>query len=483
MKRFVITALPILFFTLSSWSPLGLAQTSSVGPSLSLSTLWEMSLGPDYTSTTDPTERDQHPFVAKFYLPIPIGPDSSVQPLYRLYGGSDHMDSPFTNEGGYSLEGQIGYVFTDRSRPGTSSITRLYDNQAQTYNAGDHAIGVEESPIPHAEMLPSYVPDSTLGVGYPRYPGTDQVMGWLSASGVTAKSNLAVGCSLWEWWWNGVEYINDFDYGRQIQSSLYVGTLALGEAGDQYGPGSKPPVTNPDLKHPSPCSSYSVSGNTQTTSAVPLDFASGTVNSPVIYPQVQIGKELTLDWIGPDGLDRKWNVGQYKTTISVPSTLVAVVEAPSGYLNAQFINNYGTYSFTAHALVAIPNADVIACSPNYIPPPNDPNCVPDQNGIANGYNVALPVGPQGLIFVDNANHAMGIYINAQNAQFTLVQSPDGSSPGQYGSSFVKWGVHFNGGVTTPNWAFKTWIVTDTLANVEAAMDTLYSWKSSVNSQQ
>ena len=38
---------------------------------------------------------------------------------------------------------------------------------------------------------------------------------------MTVKSNLAVGCALWEWWWNGIQFVNDYDYGRQMQVAMY----------------------------------------------------------------------------------------------------------------------------------------------------------------------------------------------------------------------------------------------------------------------
>jgi hypothetical protein len=449
-----------------------------------------MVLGPDYTSTTNPAELGAHPFTAKFYIPTATytngNPIPNIVPLYRLLNssGSDHMDSLTTNEGGYALEGPVGNVFSGAPTAGLSTISRVYDNVGGTTNVGDHATTVEQSPIPHADALPNYIADSTLGSGYARYPGTDQVFGWVSGAGVTVKSNLAVGCSLWEWWWNDVEFINDFDYGRQIQSSVYTadGLSTLNEAGDEYGPGypSPPlsPVTNVDEKHPSPCVSYSVTGSEQQTAAVPLDYkaAGGGINYPVIYPQVTIGKDLILDWIGPDNIDRHWNVGRYRTTVSLPQPITSpapMVEAPSAFLNSQF-TTYGTYNFSTQQFNQLSQTAVQNCTPNK-GTVGDPNCPSD-----NGYNVTAGQSkPQAMIFTDGANHAMGVFIVAQNAGFTIIDSSTGTSTGETGSNYVKWAIEYNGPISSPKWGFTTWIVTDTMANVEAALQQLYQFSNNL----
>lgn len=478
---------PCLMLGLTASYPC-LAQSSTVGPAIELSTLWEMVLGPDLTSTTNPMERNQHPFTAKFYIPSGayyIGGTTripNVVPLYRLINssGSDHMDSLITNEGGYALEGAIGYVFSGAPTAGLSTISRVYDNVAGTADVGDHATTQEQSPIPHADVLSYYNADSTLGSGYARYPATDQVFGWVSGAGITVKSNLAVGCSLWEWWWNDVEFINDYDYGRQIQSAIYTadGLSALNEAGDEFGPGvpQNSPVLNPDDRHPSPCVSYSVTGSEQQTAAVPLDYkaAGGGIDNPVIYPEVNIGKDLILDWVGPDNIDRHWNVGRYRTTVSLPQPITAYAETPSAYLNSQF-TTYGTYNFSTQQFNQLSQMAVQACTTGS-KIVGDPNCPYP----ANGYNATSGATPeQAMIFADGANHAMGVYINTGNAGFTIIDSSSGGTPGETGNEFVKWSVEFSGPIgpttTQPQWGFNTWIVTDTLANVETALQQFHQF--------
>jgi hypothetical protein len=320
---------PVALILLSS--AIAFAQTGTgPGPEapIVLSPLWEMQLGIDYTSTTNPTERDQHPYVGIFYIPSQTTDSANhtipgLLPLYRLLNpaGTDHMDSFTAGEGGYNTEGIIGYMWqSGGAKPGLSGLTRYYDNQPQSANAGDHATVVDPSPVAHPQGLAYYALDVVpLGYGYARYPGTAVSLASVSGAGVEVKSNVVTGCAVWEWWWNGIEFINDYDYGRQLSAAVYYGspaTNALQEAGDVWGTGD--PGVSVDTAHPSPCKSITTSGNSQSTAAIPLDwtpsnFAGGGKNNPAIYPDVTIGKTITLDWIGPDNTDREWPVALYLT--------------------------------------------------------------------------------------------------------------------------------------------------------------------------
>jgi hypothetical protein len=116
--------------------------------------------------------------------------------------GTDHMDSPIMGEAGYNTEGIIGYIWSSGgAKPGTSGLTRYYDNQPQSANAGDHATVVDSSPVAHPQSFPYYALDSVpLGYGYARYPGTGLSLASVSGGGVEVKSNVATGCAVWEWW-------------------------------------------------------------------------------------------------------------------------------------------------------------------------------------------------------------------------------------------------------------------------------------------
>jgi hypothetical protein len=208
----------------------------------------------------------------------------------------------------------------------------------------------------------------------------------------------------------------------------------LEETGDQYGYGD-PNVLNVDTAHPSPCISITTSGNSQSTAAVPLDWNpqrfGGGIDNPVIYPDVTIGKTITLDWIGPDNVDRNWPVALYQTVITAPSMSgSAVVEAPTGYLNSSF--NYCFYytattqSFTP-VLQSIVNA---AGTSGYVPPGSGS-------------------GPQAVILASGntpTSPAMGVFMSSPNAGFVLVDnstggctSPPAGAVCQYSGNFAKWG--------------------------------------------
>jgi hypothetical protein len=70
---------------------------------------------------------------------------------------------------------------------------------------------------------------------------------------------------------------------------------------------------------------------------------------------------------------------------------------------------------------------------------------------------------------------MGFYVNDPNTGFVFVDNTGGNSPGVYGSSFVKWEVHYDGGLPAGPWQFNTWIATDSLPNVMHDIDQLYAW--------
>jgi hypothetical protein len=463
-----VTFASACLLSVSSW---GASPSPSVGQAIILDTLWQIPFGSDYASTVSPTERDAHaPFFGLFYIvnrsTDAVGQSiTGIQVLNRLVnsGHTDHLDSTLSTEGSYTLDGPLGYVWSKgTSQVGLIPLVRMYDTTTGSPNNGDHRTAVEVSPVPQSQSLPDYHPEGPLGYGYARYPGTDVVLAWQTGGPVTVKSNLATGCALWEWWWNGIQFINDYDYGRQMQTAMYPmdsGSSALEEAGDHWSAPANAPVV--DNRHPSPCVTYSAgssaAGNYQTTAAVALDWSpesfGGGQDNPVIYPSVRLGKTITLDWIGPDAVDRNWPVALYQTNINSPAVTAAVVEAPTGYLTAQF-STYYSYSPSTQTLTQLS-------------PPAGTN-----------YNVPLSVNsPQAIIVstgTSPTSTAMGIYISNANSGFVLYANP-GSSGGQYGANSAKWEVHYYGPITANSWTYKTWVMTDTRQNVVSYLNQLYSW--------
>lgn len=318
----------------------------------------------------------------------------------------------------------------------------------------------------HRKTAAYYVAREPSGAAYARFVGTDSVLEWMQGGGVLAKSNLAVGCALWEWWWHGREFINDYDYGRQVQVAVYPadGDSALGEAGDAYGI----PSIGVDARHPSPCVTFSTNsaspGPSQTTAAAPLEWCpeyyGGGPDHPIVYPAVRVGKTLTLNWVGPDGVNRGWPVALFQTMINSPAIKRATVEAPTGYLNSEF-NTYYHYSPATRLLAQ----DVLAD-------------IREKTARGLGYNVILPAGPMAVILAagtGSAAPAMGIYINEPHTGFVFYDNSGGSSHGQSGSNFVKWEVHYDGPISANVWTYNTWIITDSVQNVLQDIDQLYSW--------
>ncbi len=287
------------------------------------------------------------------------------------------------------------------------------------------------------------------GYAYRRSSGEHLVS--VSGGGVTVKSNENAGGAVWEWWWQGKQFINDYDYGRQLQMAVYTDDgKALEEAGEKYGTPDVPPYA----RHESPTLYVKNSAvNHQSSRAVPIEWSpeghSGGKSNAVIYANAKVGKEMTLNWIGRDRVDRQWPVVLYESVYEGPSFPAVSIEAPTAYLNAEFTTYYKydprTDSLTSMA-VDHSKVDVSA------------------GGVASVIIASGP-GPDAI--------AMGIYMNDPNAGI-VVYDNSGPSQGKFGSSFSKWGVVYRSGLPSV-WKFRTWIATDRVQNVRKYFKQLYSW--------
>jgi hypothetical protein len=172
--------------------------------------------------------------------------------------------------------------------------------------------------------------------GYRRYGRADTLFATLAAGGVTIRSNLVAGCSLWSWEWNGGEFVNVHDLGRQIQTSVGFTHGKIGvnptEAGTRYSSSG----LRPAIRQGAPCASVTTVGTTtasptQRTRAVPLEWVpellGGGPANPVAFPRMLVGKDVTLNYagLGP--------VARYVTVVHVPVAYrPSGVEIPSVYL-------------------------------------------------------------------------------------------------------------------------------------------------------
>jgi hypothetical protein len=324
----------------------------SVGPYLPLNVLWRIRTGGgDRTITADPTERDSYPLDgAIFYVPMKDHPALGTVPLYRLFNGGDHMVSLNPHESGaqgYHVEEILGYPFVAQ-QPGTSELIRTY-NPSTGHHSLRNSTGLETEQ--------GYT-DQPLGVyGYQRYYNRGTQLLSLSGGGVTVDSNEVTGGSLWHWTWNGTQVINNWDYGRQIQTDIFPFDYANPtEAGDTW---SNDPA--PALNHGSPLGLAENEGLTQRTRSITLEydpdgtqqcyyqtpvgpcpgFGGGSEN-PVAWPNAMLGKDLTLDFngLGP--------VALYSTFMQVPKALASGTarEIPVIYARANF---YRMFTYDAQA--------------------------------------------------------------------------------------------------------------------------------------
>ena len=288
----------------------------------------------------------------------------------------------------------------------------------------------------------------------------------LTAGGVTVKSNPAAGGTVWSWVWNGIEYINTYDFGREMQSSLFPRDAKNSnptEAGDAFS-------RRPD-RIGSPVHSLANRGNTQSSRAIPLEFNpqnfGGAPREPVVWKDVLMGKDLTLNFRNLGA------VGEYSTYIKVPNSLPqAEIEIPSIYLRGNF-NVYWTYDAAKKELKPVSDQVPDGCATK---PPK-------------GYGFKT-FSYGGVIISDGTDpsrsHAMGIYgVNRSQGgsvnYFTLWnitkaaechQTP-GNGPGDFSTSKLA-AVFGPDNVSAGENTYRTWVMSGSINDVTSYMRSLYA---------
>jgi hypothetical protein len=300
---------------------------------------------------------------------VPAATRTGTKPLYRLQKNGDRMDSTLTNEGGYTLEGAIGYPYTSSSEPGVgvtgqSDATKaLFNTQFsgeiyRSLKVADHSIQRR------GESLTGYTVEGSLGVyGYPRYTtfisggnGEPLLYAQSKNADTIIKSHLAFGGVVWEWWCKGVQYINSaYGTGRQMQTSV-VGsiynstdsqwyTINPTESGDDlsyFNVGNKASDWSSSLCHGSPLSSAYGEKNDgildnsgvsrkQITISIPLEWnitnypcgVSGGIkmDHPLLWRGWYTGKKVTLDYKQVSTNGAHYNIATYETYIGTPTGL------------------------------------------------------------------------------------------------------------------------------------------------------------------
>ena len=437
----VLPATLLCSFTCSS------ALSQAVPTSIPLVVLWEVNVGSngsvDYMTTGNSSERSKYPLLGQIAYARSGG---DLAALYRLVSPTDHMDSLTQSVSGYTSSGVIASIWrAANALPGLAAISRNYNA-----NTGDHSIVTSTvSAMYSGTPFANYSTEGVLGYGYPRYGSSTNILLSMSGGGITEGSDYVAGGAVASWVWNGFQFIDTHDYGRYMQSDIFY-TASNGvkynpiEAGDgQTGPNG----TQPGISHGSPVLQNSISGYTHSTRSIPLEFGLGSSNNgvtitpdtPQIYPGMQIGKDLTLNFMNLG------SVAQYNTVIVSPISLPnANIEIPAAYLNAS-LGKFFTYNASSSVLRSV------APSSCYNPATFQPSS-----------------GGGGMIVSDpTLSTAIGIYRRDSSTVFNIYDLRSCANT-------IKINADITSNLTSGTNTFTTYVVNGSLGQVQALMKNLYS---------
>ena len=291
---------------------------------------------------------------------------SGTSVLYREANAFDHMDSTIPNESGYTIEGGVGYGWTSQS-DGMTLVNRGYDP-----STGDHAL------LTPNFTLSGYTPEGFDLYGYPRwrtgeyvtYSNADfgslaQTVSLTTSDGnLSLASNKLSGGALWSISWKGTQFVNQSDYGRLVQTSLF--TYSGGRGYSSYNsnvlinpnPTEAGCVLHNGHTFGSPCvTCYNTNSTNQSSLSVPLEFLTddfgGSDELPVIWSGMRLGKNLTISFGGAS------DAILYQACATIPvniSETTAHLVAPSIFANGNFSVYYNvnatTGSYTLQSLPA-----------------------------------------------------------------------------------------------------------------------------------
>lgn len=420
-----------------------------------LRTLYRVqSSGSDRMTTFGPSERSAFPLEAQvFYVPDQSTSREIALNRFINSGGTDHADG-LSSLNGYSQEMTLGYPWVSAPNSAVSQLVEGFDS-----NTGDYAL------LSPSENLPGYSLQSLAAYGYPRHGNASEVILSLSAGGVTVESNAVAGGAVWRWYWNGTQFVNHTDYGREIQAAFYFGTGPTNP--DEAGDGLTFNFLDQSLKHGSPVLQFQNQGTTQVTRAIPLEWDptlfGGDQDHPVIWDSLVLGKDLVLDFnnLGP--------VAKYTTHLVLPASSQGTFAMPAGYLNSNF-NRYWTYDAQSKNL-----QEVTSLMPN--------GCSSLNGSSFGGYAFMVNFG--GIIMSDaRATNAMGVYgVDASRggslsyfAMWKFFCWGDG--PAETASDTTAWSAVYGHGndVVFPagESTYNVYLISDSVQNVAARMDDLYN---------
>ncbi len=332
------------------------------------------------------------------------------------------MTSHSTSEGGYSLEGTLGHIFTT-SQAHLAPMTRWYH---PTYE--DH---IEPFQGENLSSL-GYIYEGIVGYGFPRYGLSCETNYSLSGGGVTIKANEQAGGAISELTWNGKQFVNNYDYGRQIQIAFnFTNTVEYDnptEAGSIYG---CPGIVAAPYAQGSPILYVTSTGSTLKTKTHPLQWIpenwGGDIDRPVMWKGT-IEKEVTLNY------DTSYpaHVIKWVSILNVPAgdvTGEGAWELVTAYLTSDFDK---LYTFDAKNNVLTDKTSIVPNNACYGAPgvtvPGDADYKPDSGGVINA--------------TANGNYALAAYRTRTNGYnfFAHCKILNSQGGGKYGPDTTKWTV-------------------------------------------
>jgi hypothetical protein len=401
-------------------------------------------------SSVGESERDSLPLESQTYY-IAAQTSNTETALNRVVNSAatDHADT-ISSLSGYTQDMLLGYPWTSAVNPAMVQLIEGFNS-----SAGDYAL------LAPSENLAGYVAQPMAAYGYPRFGNSSEVILSLSGGGVTIESNLVAGGAIWRWTWNGVQFINHNDYGREIQDAFYfgMGPTNPDEAGDLMTNNA----LDQSVKHGSPVVQFQNQGTTQVTRAIPLEWNptlfGGDQDHPVIWDTLVLGKDVELNFnnLGP--------VAKYTSHLVLPGSTMGTFAMPAGYLNSNF-NRYWTYDAQTKALNEVTGAMPDACT---------------AGNSFGGYAFQASFG--GIIMSNSSmDYAMGVYgVNLANggsvsywAMWKFFCANDG--PAESAFDTTAWSAVYGQGndLLFPKGesTYNVYIITETLQNVTARMDDL-----------
>jgi hypothetical protein len=417
-----------------------------------LRTLYRVVVNADRMTTIGPNERSSYPLEGQVYY-VPDQSANGRSTLNRLVNssGTDHADATGSLNG-YTQDVVLGFPWSSASVPGVAQLTEAFDS-----TTGDYAL------LSPSETLTGYNARPLTAYGYPRSGNASEMLLSLSVGGATVESNEIAGGTTWRWFWNGVQFLNHADYGREIQGAFYYPPgqdLNPNEAGD----GLTFSDLDPSIRHGSPVLQFANQGTTQVTRAVPLNWDpaifGGDQDHPVIWDSLVLGKDLTLNF------NNLGAVAKYTTHLVIPIASRGTLADPAGYLLSSF-KRYWTYDARSKTLSEVTLPD---------------GCPALTNNSFGGYALFVDFG--GIIMSDaSGTNAMGVYgvsiaHGGSLSYFAMWKFFCwGDGPSETASDTTAWSavtgngtdVLFPAGESTYN----VYLITDSVQNVTTRMDDLF----------